>query len=209
MTQGYPTSILIARIIDDSGHCRSEFVHKIGYGNPAKGLRRLDEWLEHGRGDLGCLHRIADTFHPAPGELEDALAATEKIHQLEHQEAAQQIEERERLRFRPFVWVHTVGGARSFLAAMGESQIKVLWLGEGFERLSNAEQLTTVQRRVRKHYEQTGGRYIGFGAILRYRYAATFDSSMVLDINGNVIEKAGGRFLLPEVWLELHRANLR
>jgi hypothetical protein len=49
-----------------------------------------------------------------------------------------------------------------------------------------------------------GGRYEGFGAILRYRYGDTFDHSIVLDSDGNLIEENGGRFLLPEVWLSLH-----
>jgi hypothetical protein len=33
-----------------------------------------------------------------------------------------------------------------------------------------------------------------------YRFADTFDHSIVLDVVGNVIGEDGGRFLLPEVW---------
>jgi hypothetical protein len=49
----------------------------------------------------------------------------------------------------------------------------------------------------REHYAATDGRCIGFGDILRYRFADTVDPSIVLDIDGNVIEEDGGRFLLP------------
>lgn len=114
-----------------------------------------------------------------------------------------EVEERERRRFRPFIWIHTVDGAHSFLTAVAERQVKVLRFQDGFADLPTSEQLATVQRRVRAHYQETGGRYIGFGQILRYQFADTFDTSIVLDTNGDVMDN-GGRFLLPEVWLQLH-----
>ena len=52
--------------------------------------------------------------------------------------------------------------------------------------------------------KRTTGKYGGFGKILRYRYADTFDTSVVLDTDGNVIEQKGGQFLLPDVWMALH-----
>ena len=63
----------------------------------------------------------------------------------------------------------------------------------GFEELSGPARLEAVRRRVREHYQKTGGKYIGFGEILRYRYASDFDRSIVLAIYGNVIEENGGR----------------
>ena len=204
MPQGaYPISRFLRQIITDSCLRRSEFVQAIGYKNAAKGLRRLDEWLENGSGDKGCLQKIIDAFHPDPAELENALAETERIHQREHDEAVREIEERERRRFKPFVWVHTADGAHSFLTAIAERQLKVLRLPEAFKDLSEPARLEAVQHRVREHYQKTGGKYIGFGEILRYRYASDFGHSIVLDIDGNVIEN-GGRFLLQKVWMELH-----
>ena len=208
MSQGashYSISQLIARIISESELRRSEFVQAIEYKNKAKGLRRLDEWLEDGSGDEGFLEKIIEVFHPDPGELEAALAETEAIHEREHQEAVREIEERERRRFKPVIWVHTQDGAHSFFSALGERRIKVLWLADGFERLSEPEKLANVQCRVREHCRKTDGTLVGFGSILRYTYASTFDSSIIADVQGNVIEKRGGRFLLPEVWMELHR----
>jgi hypothetical protein len=120
-------------------------------------------------------------------------------------QATREIEDRVRRRFRPFVWVHTVDGAHSFLTAVAERQVKVLRLPEAFKDLSERARLEAVQRRVREHYQKTGGKYIGFGEILRYRYASDFDHSIVLDIDGNVIEEDGGRFLLQEVWMEPHQ----
>jgi hypothetical protein len=86
---------------------------------------------------------------------------------------------------------------------MAERQLKVLRLPEAFKDLSEPARLEAVQHRIREHYQKTGGKYIGFGEILRYRYASDFDHSIVLDIDGGVIEN-GGRFLLQKVWMELH-----
>ena len=80
----------------------------------------------------------------------------------------------------------------------------MLWLQQGFEDLPGADQLLAVQDRIREHYRRTTGAYKGFGKILRYRWARTFDTSMVFDTDGNVVEANGGRMLLPEVWMALH-----
>lgn len=192
------------RIADESGLRRSDFILSCGYKSIEGGLRKLDEWLEQGFGDEGCLQRIVDAYHPDPTELEAALAETAVIRQRSHREAIQEIEGGERRRFRPFIWVHTVDGAHSFFSAMAERQVRVLLLPEGFEHLPESAKLEAVQRRVREHYQEMGGKYIGFGEILRYRFANTSDASTVLDTQGDVIENQGGRFLLPEVWFELH-----
>ena len=63
------------------------------------GLRKVEGWLQDG-GDDGCLQEIVDAFHPDPGELEAALAETERIHQRDHHDAVREIEDRERHRFR-------------------------------------------------------------------------------------------------------------
>jgi len=74
-------------------------------------------------------------------------------------------------------------------------------LPDGFEHLSEPARLAAVRRRIREHCQKTGGKYIGFGQILRYQFASHFDHSIVLDTDGSVIEKNGGRFLLGEVWM--------
>jgi hypothetical protein len=134
-------SKLIARIISESGFRRSEFVQSIGYKNTAKGLRRLDELLDQGSGDEVCLQRIVNVYQPNPGELAKALDATEAIRDREQLEAVSEIEERERRRFIPFIWVHMEDGAHSFLMAVAERRIKVVEFREGFERRSKSEQL--------------------------------------------------------------------
>jgi len=78
-------------------------------------------------------------------------------------------------------------------------------LPEGSEHFSEPAKLGAVQHRVREHYQKTGGKYIGFREILRYRYARNFDHSIVLDTDGRVIEPDGGRFLLGKTWMELHQ----
>jgi hypothetical protein len=204
----FPISRLIAQAVDDSGLPLADFALRLGYRNSAKGFRRLERWLANGYGDAGCLRRIVDAFHLDPREIENALADTKAQRQRESHGPIREIEERERRLFRPFIWVDTATGARSSSAALHERQLKVLWMPKGFENLDEDAKLNAVRQRVRAHYNATGGRYIDFGAILRYRYANTFDMSIVLDIHGHVIDERGGRSLLPEVWLALHANRL-
>lgn len=200
----YPISELVRRLIEESGLGSSDFVQQIGYRNVAKGLRRLNDLFQNGTADGVLLQRIRDAFNPDPAEFERAIDATADAHEQDRSEAVREIEERERRRFKHFIWVHTEDGAHSFFSAMGERQVKVLWFSEGFDRLSKSEQLAVVQRRVREHCQRSDGGYPGFGQILQYRYADTFDTSIVLDTTGSIIDENGSQFLLPEVWLELH-----
>lgn len=156
-------------------------------------------------GDDGWFQRIVDTFHPNSAELEHALAETERTHQREHDDAMREIEDRQRRRFRSFIWIVTDDGAHSFLTATAETSTHGASLAGGREDLPEPTRLEAVRRRVWEHYQETGGKYIGLGQILRCQFASHFDHSIVLDTDGSVIEKNGGRFLLGEVWMELHR----
>ena len=196
----YPISRFLERMMRESGLRRSQFVQALGFRNITKGLRRLDVWIECGRGDQGFLERIVAQYHPDPAELHTALAETEAVHRHEHQEAVRESEELERRRFKPFVWVVTEEGPHSWVMVLAERQVKFLRFHEGFDQLSSADQLTAVQQRAREHYQETGGRFAHFGAILGYRFCDSFDTSIILDLNGQMIETSG-RFLRPEVWL--------
>jgi hypothetical protein len=198
----YPVSRFLRRIIRESGLRRSQFIQAIGFKNTSKGLRRLDEWLGDGRGDQGCLQRIVDRYHPDPAELQSCLRETEAIQEREYREAVHAMEERARLRFKPFVWVVSEDGPHSWVIAMAQHQIKKLRFPEEFGKLSIAEQLAAVRQRVLEHYRTTDGRLPYFGAILRYRFCDSFDTSMILDISGNVIGNAG-KFTAPNVWISL------
>ncbi len=199
----YPVAQLIARIIRNSGLSRSQFIQSLGYRNVEKGLRRLDAWLDNADGHRRILNQIATTYPGHSNELETALTETAEVHGGEHVEAVKHIEERERRRFKPFIWVHTADGAHSVLSALAERQVKTLWLADGFQDLSWSDKMAIVQRRVRDHHREMGGECRGFGQILQYRFADTFDTSIVLDTQGDVIETDSGRFLLPEVRLSL------
>ena len=67
-------------------------------------------------------------------------------------EAVREIEERERRRLRPFLWVHTEDGAHSFRTAVCERDVKDLWFRNGFVNLAEPEKLKAGQRRIRGHY---------------------------------------------------------
>jgi hypothetical protein len=71
-----PISQFIARVLENSGFRRSEFISSLGYRSLHGGLRRLDEWLEEGHGDSGFLDRLVAAYQVDPGDLDKALAAT-------------------------------------------------------------------------------------------------------------------------------------
>jgi hypothetical protein len=118
-----------------------------------------------------------------------------------------EIAERERRLFKPFIFVRTEGSAHSSAAAIHERKVKILWMPEGFQSLPESDKLKAVQARVRKHFVTSEGKIAGFGDIQEYQFAGTFDTSVVLDAAGNVIDQNGGRFLLPEVLLAVWTAT--
>ena len=199
----YPIAQLIARIMDEYFLSRAEFVRAVGYRNTERGLHRLNLWLDNGEGSDRILGQIIAVYGHAD-EIANAVAETKQIKKHEKRTSRGDLEERCRRQYKPFIWVHTEDGAHSFLTALGERQVKVLWMRPEFQRLSEPERLTAIKHRIREHYRKTGGKYIGFGAILYYSYSNTFETSIVLDVEGNVIDANGGEFLLPEVWLELN-----
>jgi hypothetical protein len=205
----YPINIFLAKLIAEYGPSKIEFIQSLGHRDVERGLQRLNS-LETGQGSKRLVRQIAEVYPAHAEELQKALAETEQLKKSMPRpyrvsaEAVREIEERERRRFRPFIWVHTEDGAHSMASAYCEREVKVLWFRDGFEQLSEMEKLAAVRERIREHYEKTGGRYIGFGSILRYSYANTFDTSMIFDTAGNVIEENGDRFLLPEVWFLLY-----
>lgn len=117
------------------------------------------------------------------------------------------IAERERRLFKPFIFVRTSGTAHSGAAAVHERKVKILWMPEGFQSLPEPERLTVVQAKVREHFAASEGKIAGFGEIQQYQFANTFDTSVILDVAGSVIEENGGRFLLPEILLAVWMAT--
>ena len=200
----YPIAQLIARIMDEYFLSRVEFVGALGYRNTERGLHRLNLWLDNGEGSDRILGQIIAVYGHAD-EIANAVAETKQVKKHEKRTSHGDLEQRCRRQYKPFIWVHTEDGAHSFFTALGERQVKVLWMRPEFQSLSEPERLTAVQSRIREHYRKTGGKYVGFGAIQQYSYSNTFDSSIVLDVEGNVIDEHGGEFLLPEVWMELNR----
>jgi hypothetical protein len=211
MSQGateYPINKVLAKLIAEYGPSKIEFIQTLDH-DVNRGLQRLNS-LDTGEGSRRLVQQIAAVY---PAHAEELHKAVEETAQLKKSlprpyrvsaEAVLEIEARERRRFIPFIWVHTEDGAHSMATAYREREVKVFWFKDGFVNLSETEKLAAVRERIREHYQNTGGRYIGFGAIQRYSFADTFDHSIVFDTAGNVIQKDGGRFLLPEVWWELY-----
>jgi hypothetical protein len=185
-----------------------EFVRRLGYPYAVeRGLRRLQVWRDTGQGHDRIIKDLIAVYPHHQDDLWEAIAQTKVIKAAEaevaRKHATGHIEERLRRLFRPFIWISTEETAHQFWTAVMERRIKVLWMDQAFELLSDPEKLAAVQIRVRAHYAGTKS-YPGFGKILTYTFVPTFDTSVVLDVDGEVIDSKGSQCLLPEVWLELH-----
>jgi hypothetical protein len=168
---------------------------------------RLQLWLGTGQGHDRIIKDFIAVYPQNQDDLWEAIAQTKVIKaagaEVARKHATRHIEERLRRLFKPFIWISTEESAHQFWTAVMERRIKVLWMDQAFELLSDPEKLAAVQTRVKEHYAGTKT-YPGFGRILTYTFVPTFDTSLTLDVNGDVIDSDGSQFLLPEVWLELH-----
>ena len=194
----YPITKLLLKIIDESGLSQVEFVRRLGYPYAVeRGLRRLQLWLYAGQGYDRIIKEIIAVYPNRQNEVWGAIADTRNIKAAEDEairkHATPDIEERLRRQFKPFIWISTAETAHSFWAAVIERRTKVLWMEEGFDLLSERERLAAARKCVVEHYAGAAGKS-AFGKILGYRFVPTFNNSVTLDVNGEVIEKAENNF---------------
>ena len=65
------------------------------------------------------------------------------------------------------------------------------------------EQVATVQRLVRDHYQKNRGECLFFGKIVGYRFVYTYDASILLVTNGTMVQEEGGPFRPPSATLRI------
>jgi hypothetical protein len=101
----YPVSLLIARLIAESGGSLVGFIQALGYRNIERGVRRLEPWITTGEGFPRIVKQIA-AVHPAIAvELKLALAATTAMKRAEAEAAWLERCKAERATFLPYLHV--------------------------------------------------------------------------------------------------------
>ena len=79
LSDTYPVAKFLNSLMEQFGHCRSEFVRSLGYRNVDRGLKRLDAWMDEGKGYSKIIKQIEAAFPNVVEELQESLTETKKV----------------------------------------------------------------------------------------------------------------------------------
>ena len=191
MTYKYPISILLDILQKESNSTRGEFLKNLGFKNFSKAIRKLDQLMFNGYGDLSFIQKLIEFYPEKKSEILIALNETHK--QLEAESFVQniKIEEEERKNFKPYIYIETERSVPSpiFAAALIGRKAKFIDI-----KLKDVT-LEKVQSTAQQHFIRNKGASMCFGRIIGYRYVGTYDTSVKLDIKGDVINPSAGKFI--------------
>jgi len=148
-----PLSKLINARLSELSISRTELMKRLGYANPASGLRRFDEFIATGQVTTHLLKGLPDVLGLDAANLDAAAAAT-------RQQIADAEEAATRERFRPHILVLTARQDGKHIPAFMQAWfwgIKVLGLQDGFDSWASSKQVGQAAHIVRQHYRETGG----------------------------------------------------
>jgi len=177
-----PLSRLINARMAELGINRVELMNRIGYANPAKGLRRFDEFLATGQQTTHLLKGLPDLLGMDAAEVDGAAATT-------RQQIADAEEGAARKRFRPHIVVLAKREDGKHFPAFMQAWFggnKVMSLPDGFDSWSSSKQVSQAARIVRRHFVESGGELGSWGTITGYRLQKTFDHAVVLNTDGTI-----------------------
>lgn len=190
MAHKYPISVLLNKLLNESDSTRSEFLKNLGFKNISKAIRKLDLLMLNGHGDSSFVKKLIEFYPKKKIEILKALSETHK--QLEAEEFIEtaRIEEEGRKNFNPYIYIETERSVPSpiFAAALIGRKAKFIDIKLKDMTLEN------VQSTAQQHFIRNKGASICFGRIIGYRYVDTYDTSVKLDTEGNIIESIGGKF---------------
>jgi len=196
----YPISQLIARVLKGSGLRRSQFILSLGYRSVQGGLRRLDEFLDHGQGDGGILDRTVAAHHVDSGDLEAAIAASAEM-KVEEAKAAelQKLEDRQD-RFRQYLHVegeYTVpSGICIFGMTGGHRRWTTIPLPQILAVKPFSDQMPGLIGLMKDYLEKYKGLCPFFGKVTGFRLVR-FDDSIRFNVDGEFVERVPGAFCGP------------
>ncbi len=170
-----PLKHAIERKLESLGMTREALAQRMGYRNIPKGLRRLDDFIEHLSHRETLLPVLESILADREGELREAAT----LH-------ARQLLEEQKRRFKP--WLQIIPSSRPsplFVAALCPGLLNQV-LPEDIATWPEDEQFTFVRRLFREH--QTGypqGWVHGKGFI----YQRHVDESLEFDDKGHLVQK--------------------
>jgi len=184
----------------DSGLRRSDFIRSVGYRSIQGGLRKLDEWLDHGFGDCGILDRLVAAYHVAPGDLETALAATAELKASEAQVTELDRLKIEHDRFQQFFHVEgeysVPSGVCAFGITGGHKRRTTITLTEELQGRPLSEQMPGLKGLMDEYLEKYEGRCPFFGTVTSFRLVR-WNDSVRFSPGGEFVEYVDGPFNKP------------
>ncbi len=190
-----PLGQFILAKAQEAGLSRRDIVPRLGYPNLNKSYRRFDQVIHGNIYNHELLERIAQVLGVDYAEIDAARQATLcEIREEQHQQEAD-YEARCRAEFRPHLWViheRSVPSPIFVVAFCGVDRFLRADLPEGIVNLSRPEQLRVIKEVAQSHYKEKEGSAIPFGKILGYLYRYTYDASLKLTIEGEVVGEVQG-----------------
>ncbi|MFH1530444.1 MAG: hypothetical protein ABIK09_06900 [Pseudomonadota bacterium] len=184
------------------GLTRKDLGHRLGYSNPVKAFRRLDECLDHNSVDRKLLTRLALLLDIPVPILEDGQRAGMLLDERQAREDAAECDRRSRASFEPHLWrEHERRWATSTFTVVhagGPSRWKRIPLPTGITGLDFEEQGLIVRQVIADDVQEPWERENGlWGETVSYLYRVTYDVSIRFSTDGRIIGFLSGRPARP------------
>jgi len=196
----YSVGRLIEKTFRERGLRRSQIIQAVGYRNVNKGLRRLDTILTGRVRDFEFLREVSRALEIPEETFEQAMRETLRERHLEHEKQ----ERHNTLHFRPHVIIkHSRERPKSLTALcfMGSNRFKHLRLPPGLPFFSDDEQLEVVRDVICRHFDRDKNVDGMFGFPTGYIYRKTYDRSIELSTDGEIIDDTLGKIHEPKALL--------
>jgi hypothetical protein len=192
MSQGasqYFISQAITRLMADSGLSRPQFVTSLGYRNIARGIRRLDPWIDQGEGFDLIIKQITEFYPLRADEIQNALAATAEQKAAEAEAAWIELLKAEAGTFRPYIHVEGESTRPSSICIFGVSggRWNLIDIPQPILELAVDEQLAALPELMRRYLKEYGGSCPFFGTVTGFRFVRPLDYFQ-FDKEGRLIE---------------------
>ncbi|MFH1729806.1 MAG: hypothetical protein ABIA04_15445 [Pseudomonadota bacterium] len=198
----YPITDLILQAMQDKQLSKKDLVQAMNYKNIAKGLRRLDRFLECKRFYKGIIEKLPQILGLDESSFKAEIARTQAL-------IAKEKEDKERQAFVPHIIVkhERTGPSLIFVVAItGVERFKYIVLPANIAELSEAEQFDIIRETLKAHYIKNmieNKAMQLFGDITGYFYRQTYDRTILFSVKGEVLNAHLGKKTLPKASLHL------
>ena len=116
-------------------------------------------------------------------------------------------EAKQRAAFMPHLWAVTerkIGRPIFIVAWTGQNFWRRADLPDGIEKMADDDQVNLIRAAGKRHFALREGSAGPFGKIVGYYYRQSFDKSWLLNTDGEILDRDGGRVRIGNYTLQLH-----